>query len=245
MRSNQAFASRVALILTIREAAAAQRPPICATASTRYWRWPDFFRDEASSGRPRPLFKPHVRRPRRKVECDFLRHLHDRCERHWAHFQLKLTLGRPIMQTRMSLFLAMATTLSTAGVIFPACAKAPSAIATSGLHSTPTKGGAPDRSGRSAIKSGFKHAAPLPCARAKWKDDPVCFGEGDSSALPVPSARALGSSEPSAQTRKGDIAVFPKSSLSQSSNEPRYGSGPNPIKRGRGVGGGIGLIYHF
>ena len=28
----------------------------------------------------------------------------------------------------------------------------------------------------------------LPCPRAKWKDDPVCFGENDPSALPLPSA---------------------------------------------------------
>lgn len=31
-------------------------------------------------------------------------------------------------------------------------------------------------------------AEPAPCPRATWKDDPVCFGEGDRDALPVPSA---------------------------------------------------------
>lgn len=32
---------------------------------------------------------------------------------------------------------------------------------------------------------------PAPCPRATWKDDPVCFGEGDRDALPVPSATSI------------------------------------------------------
>jgi hypothetical protein len=33
-------------------------------------------------------------------------------------------------------------------------------------------------------------APALPCPRATWKDDPVCFGEGDKDALPMPSGPA-------------------------------------------------------
>jgi len=35
-------------------------------------------------------------------------------------------------------------------------------------------------------------AAPAPCARGTWKDDPVCFGETDADLLPTPSAGSTG-----------------------------------------------------
>lgn len=30
-----------------------------------------------------------------------------------------------------------------------------------------------------------------PCPKGTWKDDPVCFGEGDRDALPVPSSGSV------------------------------------------------------
>ncbi|MGA8169625.1 MAG: hypothetical protein WB816_02125 [Methylocystis sp.] len=67
--------------------------------------------------------------------------------------------------------------------------------------------------------------AALPCPRAKWKDDPVCFGEGDSSALPLPSAGSTPGKEGAA--RSGDVTISPKMKINQDSPQPTYGNNPN------------------
>jgi hypothetical protein len=57
-------------------------------------------------------------------------------------------------------------------------------------------------------KATEKGADALPCPRATYKDDPVCFGEGDKDALPVPSGA------PTAQERPADgLRVKPTANL--------------------------------
>jgi hypothetical protein len=50
---------------------------------------------------------------------------------------------------------------------------------------------------RDAAEAKEKAAAALPCARATYKDDPICFGEGDKDALPVPSGATTAQERPS------------------------------------------------
>ncbi len=83
----------------------------------------------------------------------------------------------------------------------------------------------------------------LPCPRAKWKDDPVCFGENDPSALPLPSARSTPPKEGSA--RAGDITISPKAKVNQNSPDPVYGNSPNPNPSTSQFGGGLGVGFHF
>jgi hypothetical protein len=83
----------------------------------------------------------------------------------------------------------------------------------------------------------------LPCPRAKWKDDPVCFGENDSSALPLPSARSTPAKEGS--IRAGDVTISPKAKVNQDSPQPTYGNNPNPNPSSSQFGGGLGVGFHF
>ena len=83
----------------------------------------------------------------------------------------------------------------------------------------------------------------LPCPRAKWKDDPVCFGENDPSALPMPSARSTPAKEGS--IRAGDVTISPKAKVNQNSSQPTYGNNPNPNPSTSQFGGGLGVGIHF
>ncbi|MGA9826386.1 MAG: hypothetical protein WBQ53_16350, partial [Methylocystis sp.] len=51
----------------------------------------------------------------------------------------------------------------------------------------------------------------IPCPRAKWKDDPVCFGENDPSALHLPSDQSTPAKEGS--IRAGEITISPKAKV--------------------------------
>ncbi len=83
----------------------------------------------------------------------------------------------------------------------------------------------------------------LPCPRAKWKDDPVCFGENDPAALPLPSAQSTPPKEGS--TRSGDISISPKAKVNQESPQPIYGNNPDPHPSTSEFGGGLGVNFHF
>lgn len=53
-----------------------------------------------------------------------------------------------------------------------------------------------------------KSAEQMPCPRAAYKDDPVCFGEGEKDALPLPSGA------PTAQERPTEgLRVKPTANL--------------------------------
>ena len=83
----------------------------------------------------------------------------------------------------------------------------------------------------------------LPCPRAKWKDDPVCFGENDPSALPLPSAQSTPAKEGS--IRAGDVTISPKAKVNQDSPQATYGNNPNPNPSTSQFGGGLGVGFHF
>lgn len=57
-----------------------------------------------------------------------------------------------------------------------------------------------------------KNAAtdPAPCARGTWKDDPVCFGEGEKDALPTPSANSVSAGASSDATVKPTATLNPR-----------------------------------
>jgi hypothetical protein len=151
--------------------------------------------------------------------------------------------ARPIMRIRAGLF-SIVSILLSAFLAAPVAAQSPSAIAKTGATVASAEGNAGERNAgmRKAVP---KRAAKLPCARARWKDDPVCFGENDPSALPVPSARALGIGEPSAETRRGDILLRPKSRIFQGSNNFGYGSATNTNMIGKGMNGGLEAVFRF
>jgi hypothetical protein len=64
-------------------------------------------------------------------------------------------------------------------------------------------------------------AQALPCPRATYKDDPVCFGERDKDALPLPSSTSV----PHQSTPDG-LKVKPTANLN-----PRP-TGPGPYQAG-------------
>jgi hypothetical protein len=97
---------------------------------------------------------------------------------------------------------------------------------------------------RAKVKPAPVAATPgLPCPRAKWKDDPVCFGENDPSALPLPSAQSTPAKEGS--IRAGDITISPKAKVNQESPQPVYGNNPDPRPSTSEFGGGLGVGIHF
>lgn len=49
-----------------------------------------------------------------------------------------------------------------------------------------------------------------PCPRGTWKDDPVCFGEGEPDTLPTPSARSAASASSSGPTIKPTANINPR-----------------------------------
>jgi hypothetical protein len=66
---------------------------------------------------------------------------------------------------------------------------------------------------RDSAKANEKGAEALPCPRASYKDDPVCFGEGEKDALPVPSGATA------AQERPADgLRVKPTANLNPRPN---------------------------
>ncbi len=69
-----------------------------------------------------------------------------------------------------------------------------------------------------------KAAEALPCPRAQWKDDPVCFGADDPAALPLPSARSTPAKEGS--VRSGDVTISPKMKVNEESPEPVHINNP-------------------
>jgi hypothetical protein len=88
-------------------------------------------------------------------------------------------------------------------------------------------------------------SAAAPCARGAWKDDPVCFGENDKDALPLPSAGSVQNSNPSPQpTIKPTANVNPRPSGPGS-----YQAGvvyqPNGNAVTSNYGGGISLQLPF
>lgn len=86
-----------------------------------------------------------------------------------------------------------------------------------------------------------KTPAALPCARAQWKDDPVCFGENDPAALPLPSAQSGGGGA----KRSEDVSISPKARVNQAAPEPVYLNNPSPKPSASEFGGGVGLDFHF
>ncbi len=83
--------------------------------------------------------------------------------------------------------------------------------------------------------------AALPCARAQWKHDPVCFGANDGGDLPVPDAR----SGEKGEHHSGDISIEPKVGVNQLAKQPVYINSPNPNPSGTQFGGGLGLKLPF
>ncbi len=64
-------------------------------------------------------------------------------------------------------------------------------------------------------------AQALPCPRATYKDDPVCFGEGDKDVLPLPSSTTVPH-----QSAPDGLQVKPTANLN-----PRQ-TGPGPYQAG-------------
>ncbi len=53
-------------------------------------------------------------------------------------------------------------------------------------------------------------AEAAPCPRGTWKDDPVCFGEGEKDALPTPSVSSVSSGAPSGASIKPTATLNPR-----------------------------------
>ncbi|HEY8161097.1 MAG TPA: hypothetical protein VIF34_02330 [Methylocystis sp.] len=68
-----------------------------------------------------------------------------------------------------------------------------------------------------------KEAKPeaAPCPQGTWKDDPVCFGQGEQDALPLPSAGSVHHS-----SAPNDLNIKPTANIN-----PRQ-TGPGPYQAG-------------
>ena len=86
---------------------------------------------------------------------------------------------------------------------------------------------------------------PLPCPRAAYKDDPVCFGEDDSDKLPLPSSgRQTTGYEMSKKSGK-EITVEPIGSLNNPTQHSVHLNLPNPNPLGTQFGGGAKVNVPF
>ena len=105
----------------------------------------------------------------------------------------------------------------------------------------------PTRPGKAGPTRGAaaKTNEPAPCPRGSWKDDPVCFGEGEKDALPTPSAKS----------GKGDSAATEPTIKPTANINPRP-TGPGPYQAGvvyqsngdavtSNYGGGVSLQLPF
>jgi hypothetical protein len=104
-----------------------------------------------------------------------------------------------------------------------------------------------EKTSRAAIGAKAKKpAAPaaLPCARAGWKDDPVCFGENDPDALPVPSAQS-GAAVKSDPKHAQDMSITPKATAVGSDRPNLGGADPLPHYNAKELSGGIGVGVPF
>lgn len=57
-----------------------------------------------------------------------------------------------------------------------------------------------------------------PCARGTWKDDPVCFGEGEPNALPTPSTNSVRSN-----SHSNELSIKPTANLNSRTPSPGGG----------------------
>jgi len=83
-----------------------------------------------------------------------------------------------------------------------------------------------------------------PCARGQWKDDPVCFGTEDPSALPTPSARSGGAAH------TGDAVLEPKGGVNLTAKAGQdpvsfTGNSPTPKPSNNDFGAGLGIKLPF
>ncbi len=85
-----------------------------------------------------------------------------------------------------------------------------------------------------------------PCARGTWKDDPVCFGEGEKDALPTPSAGSVTAGAP------GEASIKPTATLNPRPTSPGGGVyQPGVVYQSNGsavtsnYGGGVKLDLPF
>ena len=92
-----------------------------------------------------------------------------------------------------------------------------------------------------------KEAKPesAPCPRGTWKDDPVCFGEGEKDGLPLPSASSIQHSNP-----PKELTVNPTANLNPRPNSPGpYQAGvvyqPNGNAVTSSYGGGVSVQLPF
>jgi len=81
------------------------------------------------------------------------------------------------------------------------------------------------------------------CPRGQYKGDPVCFGADDAAALPVPSSTS--GPQNAAPKRAEDVTLSAKTKLNQPTESPTYFNNPNPRPSTNGVGGGVGVDFHF
>jgi hypothetical protein len=75
---------------------------------------------------------------------------------------------------------------------------------------------------RESVQAGDKGAEALPCPRATWKDDPVCFGEDVRDTLPTPSVASI----------PHDRAPSEGPTLKPTANLNPRPSGPGPYQAG-------------
>jgi hypothetical protein len=101
---------------------------------------------------------------------------------------------------------------------------------------------------RSAHKSRPKQASnatsqtdQLPCPRANYKDDPVCFGENDPDQLPLPSSSSVATTA----KKTKEVSVEPIGSLNNPVQSPVFLTLPNPNPLGTQFGGGAKVNVPF
>ena len=94
-------------------------------------------------------------------------------------------MGKAIMSSRALVFVACAVMTCASG-----WASAQNLPADEPTQTTPAKTRSAKAKRPASATTNAKPPAKAepPCARGAWKDDPICFGEGDADALPTPSA---------------------------------------------------------
>jgi len=141
------------------------------------------------------------------------------------------------LRSRQTLGLTMAFML----VCAQAMAQSPAPDGASHAHRKPPKTSSHQRDAATPVSEGAA-ASSLPCPRAQWKDDPVCFGENDRDSLPVPDARGR---QERAEHHSGDVSIEPKMGVNRPAQPPVYINNPNPNPLGTQFGAGVDMKLPF
>jgi hypothetical protein len=85
----------------------------------------------------------------------------------------------------------------------------------------------------------------LPCPRATYRNDPVCFGDDDAGNLPTPSHKAERQAASPGFRVNDEVSIRPSTDVKSSDKTPVRFNNANPNPHSQDVSGGAAVHYKF